>query len=90
MNIGATTKTPEMLKFVPDHLKTKKMCKKMGISTFFQKILYMKTGYSSNIFLNFVDFSYVIFLAQNVQIPVDQNLSNPFDKNALIFPLSNI
>ena len=27
MNIGATTKTPEMLKFVPDHLKTKKMCK---------------------------------------------------------------
>ena len=26
-SIGAVMKNPEMLKFVPDHLKTKKMCK---------------------------------------------------------------
>ena len=26
-NIGAKIKNPEMLKFIPDHLKTKKMCK---------------------------------------------------------------
>ena len=25
--IGAIMKNPEMLKFIPDHLKTKKMCK---------------------------------------------------------------
>ena len=24
---GAITKNPEMLRFIPDHLKTKKMCK---------------------------------------------------------------
>ena len=27
INIGTVMKNPEMLKFVPDHLKTKKMCK---------------------------------------------------------------
>ena len=27
INIGIVMKNPEMLKFVPDHLKTKKMCK---------------------------------------------------------------
>ena len=27
INIGTTTKYPEMLKFVPNHLKTQKMCK---------------------------------------------------------------
>ena len=26
ISIGAVIKNPEMLKFVPDHLKTKKMC----------------------------------------------------------------
>ena len=26
INIGAVMKNPEMLKFVPDHIKTKKMC----------------------------------------------------------------
>ena len=26
-NIGTVMKNPEMLTFVPDHLKTKKMCK---------------------------------------------------------------
>ena len=26
-NFGTVTKNPEMLKFVPDHLRTKKMCK---------------------------------------------------------------
>ena len=28
ISIGAIIKNPEMLKFVPDHLKTKKMCKR--------------------------------------------------------------
>ena len=27
INIGTVMKNPEMLTFVPDHLKTKKMCK---------------------------------------------------------------
>ena len=27
ISTGAVIKNPEMLKFVPDHLKTKKMCK---------------------------------------------------------------
>ena len=27
ISIGTVMKNPEMLKFVPDHLKTKKMCK---------------------------------------------------------------
>ena len=27
INIGTIMKNPEILKFVPDHLKTKKMCK---------------------------------------------------------------
>ena len=27
ISIGAIIKNPDMLKFVPDHLKTKKMCK---------------------------------------------------------------
>ena len=27
INIGTVMKNPEMIKFVPDHLKTKKMCK---------------------------------------------------------------
>ena len=27
INIGTVLKNPEMLKFVPNHLKTKKMCK---------------------------------------------------------------
>ena len=27
ISIGARIKNPEMLRFVPDHLKTKKMCK---------------------------------------------------------------
>ena len=27
INIGEIIKDPEMLEFVPDHLKTKKMCK---------------------------------------------------------------
>ena len=27
ISIGAVMKSPEMLKFVPDYLKTKKMCK---------------------------------------------------------------
>ena len=27
ISIGTIIKNPEMLKFVPDHLKTKKMCK---------------------------------------------------------------
>ena len=27
INIGTVMKNPEMLKFVPDHLKTKRMCK---------------------------------------------------------------
>ena len=27
INIGTVMKNPEMLKFLPDHLKTKKMCK---------------------------------------------------------------
>ena len=27
ISIGAIMKNPEMLRFVPDHLKTKKMCK---------------------------------------------------------------
>ena len=27
INIGIVMKNPEMLKFVPDYLKTKKMCK---------------------------------------------------------------
>ena len=27
INIGVIIKIPEMLKFVPDHLKTKKICK---------------------------------------------------------------
>ena len=27
ISIAATIKNPNMLKFVPDHLKTKKMCK---------------------------------------------------------------
>ena len=27
ISIGAVMRNPEMLKFVPDHLKTKKMCK---------------------------------------------------------------
>ena len=27
INIGKIMKNPEILKFVPDHLKTKKMCK---------------------------------------------------------------
>ena len=26
INIGTVVKNPEMLKFVPDHLKTKQMC----------------------------------------------------------------
>ena len=28
INIGAVMKNTEMLKFVPDHLKTKKICKR--------------------------------------------------------------
>ena len=27
INVGTVMKNPKMLKFVPDHLKTKKMCK---------------------------------------------------------------
>ena len=27
ISIGATIKNPEMLRFIPDHLKTKKVCK---------------------------------------------------------------
>ena len=27
INVGTVMKNPEMLKFVPDHLKTKKLCK---------------------------------------------------------------
>ena len=27
ISIGTVMKNPEMLKFIPDHLKTKKMCK---------------------------------------------------------------
>ena len=27
INIGAVMKNPEMLKLIPDHLKTKKVCK---------------------------------------------------------------
>ena len=27
INIGTVIKNPELLKFVPDHLKTKKLCK---------------------------------------------------------------
>ena len=27
INIGTVMKNPEMLKFIPDHLKIKKMCK---------------------------------------------------------------
>ena len=27
INIGTAVKNPEILKFLPDHLKTKKMCK---------------------------------------------------------------
>ena len=27
MNIGTVMRNPEMLQFVPDHLKTKKLCK---------------------------------------------------------------
>ena len=39
ISIGIVMKNPEMLKFVPDHLKTKKMCKdavkKISLSVIF-------------------------------------------------------
>ena len=31
ISIGTVMKNPEMLKFVPDHLKTKKMCDKANL-----------------------------------------------------------
>ena len=39
ISIGTVMRNPEMLKFVPDHLKTKKMCKHAAKkTTFFNKI----------------------------------------------------
>ena len=34
INIGAVIKNPEMLTFVPYHLKTKKMCKIMHLKNY--------------------------------------------------------
>ena len=52
--------------------------------------LCMKTCYNLKIFVNFIDFSCVIFWSQNVLIPQGQNLSIPFEKNMLILLVSNI
>ena len=34
INIGTVMKNPEMLKFVPDHLKTKKKCVRMQLKNY--------------------------------------------------------
>ena len=60
------------------------------IGTFWDIKLYMKTWYNSKIYLNFVDFSCVNFLAQNVSIPPDQNFSRPLHQNVLVLLLNNI
>ena len=51
---------------------------------------YRKACYSSKIFVNFADFPCVIFWAQNVSIPPDQNFSIPLSQNVLILFVSNI
>ena len=40
-----------------------------GIPTLWDKKLCMKTRYNPKVFVNFIDFSCVIFWAQNVSIP---------------------
>ena len=50
----------------------------------------MKTWYNQKIFVNFVDFSCMMFWAKNVLIPPDQNLSMPVDQNVLILLVSSI
>lgn len=47
------------------------------IGTFWDIKLCMKTWHNSKLYINFVGFSSVTFLAQNVSIPPDQNLSRP-------------
>ena len=51
---------------------------------------HMKTSYNAKNIGNFVDFSCMIFWAQNVLIPPDQNLSIPLDQIVLILLVSNI
>ena len=43
------------------------------IKTFWDKKIYMKTCYISKIFGSFDNFPCMIFLAQNVSIPAEQN-----------------
>ena len=49
----------------------------------------MKSWYNSEIFVSFVDFSAMMFWAQNVLVPPAQNLSIPLDQNVLIPLVSN-
>lgn len=60
------------------------------IGTFWDIKLCMKTWYNSKIYINFVDFSCVSFLAQNVSISPDQNFSRPLHQNVLVLLLNNI
>ena len=60
-----------------------------NIGTVWDKKLCMKIGYNSKVFVIVVDYSCVIFKAQNVLIPPNQTLSMPLDQNVLILLVSN-
>ena len=50
----------------------------------------MNTWHNSKIIVNFVNFSGMIFGAQNVLIPPDENLTIPLDQNVSILLESNM